>query len=197
MSPSSARIRCSINLVCGGCGEAANSPVLVSLNWLAKLLLPVSRVWDWSRIRSKCKRYRTVVRRTSALLFLLLVLPLVHGQKTKEPDWRPPLAEGGVPECPDHAGARTLYSETITNGSTKAWIAGTAVRVNRNKCNYKADLVLSGAENRSIALPHPENREFDIADFSPDGKRLLLDSDGGQDDFRMCTLRSLPLAVAA
>lgn len=125
-----------------------------------------------------------MARKTSVILFLLLVMPWIHGQQPQKTDWKPPLASGGVPECPDRIGSRTLYSETVADGSAKAWIAGTSTRVQKGRCSYKADLVLSGAEDRSLALPEPENQGFDIADFSPDGKDLLLESETGPAQFR-------------
>jgi hypothetical protein len=104
--------------------------------------------------------------------------PFAMSQKTNETDWQPPIASGGAPECPEHSGSRTHRSETITNGTTRVQIVGTTIRHTSKKCEYKAELVFSGAVNRTLSLTPSERASFEVADFSPDGKSVLLVANG-------------------
>lgn len=112
----------------------------------------------------------------AATTFLLLTVTtaLSRAQTQKETDWRPPLAEGGAPECSDHLGSRTLRSETVSDGSATAVIVGTTVRLPNNTCQNKADLIITDHGHRTTTLPDANDHSFSIADFSPDGQNLLL-----------------------
>lgn len=112
------------------------------------------------------------------LTAIILLFPALAGaQNSKETDWKPPLAEGGAPECPDHVGSRTLRSETVSFGAVKAYIVGTTVRGQNKICHSKADLVVSGRALRTLSLPGAADHGFSIVDFSPDGHSLLVASE--------------------
>jgi hypothetical protein len=115
----------------------------------------------------------------TALLLFTLIPALTWAQNPKETDWQPPLAEGGAPECPDHFGSRTLRSEVVSHETVKTYIEGTAVRGQNKVCHSKADLIITGRAQRTLPLPGAADHGFSIVDFSPDGNRLLLASEGG------------------
>lgn len=129
---------------------------------------------------------------------ILLAPAFVGAQNPRETDWKPPLAEGGAPECPDHFGSRTLRSETVTNGTVKAYIIGTAVRAQKKTCDNRADLIINGRAQRIIPLPGAAGHGYSIVDFSPDGHDLLLVSNGGVTapywDFRNVSITVVGLA---
>jgi len=112
------------------------------------------------------------------LTILLLSSAAIEAEKRTETDWKPPLAEGGAPECPDHVGSRTLRSETVSNGAVQAVIVGTAVRAQNKTCHSNANLTISGKTQTIIPLPGVSDHGFSIVDFAPDGKSLLLSSEG-------------------
>ena len=99
-------------------------------------------------------------------------------QNAKETDWKGPIAYGGAPGCPENRGSRTHRSETVTNGTTRVQIVGTTDRISSKKCEYKAELLFSGAVNKSLTLTPAKGTSFGVADFSPDGKSILLVANG-------------------
>lgn len=140
-----------------------------------------------------------IIRSVVASLILFALLPTFSfAQAQKEIDWKPPLAEGGAPECPDHVGSRTLQSETVSNGTFEAYIIGTAVRTHGKTCQSKAELVVSGPTRKTLPLPGAADHGFSIVDFSPDGHELLLVSNGGATspsfDFRGVSITVVGLA---
>jgi hypothetical protein len=108
------------------------------------------------------------------LVSLVLLSGLARAQSPKETDWEPALVHGGAPECSEHAGNRTSYSATARMGSITASIIGTANRGSDKSCSRNAELVLSGGVEKKIPLPVLHRAESEIADFSPDGRTLLL-----------------------
>jgi hypothetical protein len=120
-----------------------------------------------------------------ASLSLTLIFPIISHlawtQQTREPDWKPSLAYGGAPECPEHVGTRTYYSETVGLGGVRVQIIGTATRVQGKPCTYSAEIVYSGMINRKIQLPDPGKMQFTIVDFSAEGKNLLLSDERRMD----------------
>jgi hypothetical protein len=92
---------------------------------------------------------------------------------TVTPQWLPPLAEGGAPECPHRLGMRTERSEVVAAFGWTAYILGTTRRNNRG-CQYDARLVVKQKWEKEFRLPNPDGNEFDIVDFSPDGNHILL-----------------------
>ena len=118
---------------------------------------------------------------SSFLLFALVAFSQVfasHGaleaQQSNEPAWKPPLASGGAPECPEHPGTRRLRSETIRSHGIEAWLSGTTTRGPNGRCNSTAQLHLSGRVDRTIPLQDAGKRSFQLVDFSAVGKYLLL-----------------------
>jgi hypothetical protein len=109
-------------------------------------------------------------------LFFSLVLSSAIAQSGAEPDWRGPLAGGGAPECPDHTGMRTLRSETVRMGTTRAYIEGTSVRGMKKSCQSNTRLFFAGPHRHSLPLASSQMPSYSIADFSPDGSRLLLEA---------------------
>lgn len=111
------------------------------------------------------------------LVIFLIVSPLhtaVEAQQSNEPAWKPPLASGGAPECPEHSGTRRLKSETIRSHGIEAWLSGMATRVRSGQCISSAQVHFSGRVNRTIPLQEAGKRSFELVDFSADGKFLLL-----------------------
>ncbi len=105
---------------------------------------------------------------------LFIVSSSVPAQNQKEIAWKPALAYGGAPNCPNHAGSRTLKSETVGSGKISAVILGSAEKSQQRGCAFSARLVISGVANKAVRLPDPSQRGFSIVDFSEDGKKLLL-----------------------
>ena len=105
---------------------------------------------------------------------IVFVSILARSQQPKEPDWQPSLASGGAPECPEHTGARTLRSETVSMNGVELLIVGSATRGQVKNCIYKAEIDFSGKIKRTLQLPDPGKQRFEIVDFSADGKRILL-----------------------
>ncbi len=92
----------------------------------------------------------------------------------KEPQWLPALAEGGAPECPEHAGSRAYRSEIVQAKGTIVTILGKSRR-DATGCRATAELrIRRGGKTESFRLPEAEKQEFAVVDFSPDGSRLLL-----------------------
>jgi hypothetical protein len=120
-----------------------------------------------------------MIRRVLPALFILLTF--AHAQSIKETDWQPSLADGGAPDCSEHVGIRTSYSATVHMKHAEALIIGTATRGSDKGCSRHAELVLSGQAERKIPLPLPHRIGFGIADFSPDGRTLLLASEREMD----------------
>lgn len=117
---------------------------------------------------------KALIGSLSFTLILSVSSHLAWSQTPKEPEWRPSLAYGGAPECPIHTGIRTFRSETVTMGAVRVQIIGTTKRGQGNSCKYRAEIVYSGKIKRTIELPDPGRQQFEIVDFSPDGKYLLL-----------------------
>jgi hypothetical protein len=133
------------------------------------------------------------------LLFALFGLVCAHAQKYKETDWKPALADGGAPECPDHVGSRTNYSPVVSNGSTQIQIVGASRRTQDKGCQYKAELLLSGKVNQRLPLTFATAKDvgYEVADFSPDGESILFVANYAQEppdlDFRDVSLAIMPL----
>jgi len=102
----------------------------------------------------------------------------------QEPQWIPPLASGGAPDCPERLGSRTYRSEIAQNASTRVFISGTSER-KANGCRAMSEIrTTRSGETRAYPLPVPNMHGFHIIDFSPDGSELLLASDLGLFDDR-------------
>ena len=113
-----------------------------------------------------------------SLSLLLSILPyLAFAQEPQEPEWKPSLASGGAPECPEHTGSRTLRGETVGGGQVNAVIVGSSVRTPAKTCIKKAEILLSGVVSRTIQLPNPGKQQFSIVDFPADGRSLLLSTE--------------------
>jgi hypothetical protein len=117
---------------------------------------------------------KAVIRRFVLALILPFAPYLLLAQKPKEPDWKPSLVYGGAPECPEHIGSRTLRSETVSMGGINLQIVGSATRGQEKNCQFQAEIKFSGKINRTFHLPDPGKQQFEIVDFSADGKNLLL-----------------------
>jgi hypothetical protein len=135
--------------------------------------------------------------RTAAVL-LLVLLPVCSARAEKEPSFVPPLASGGAPECPEHLGVRNYKSEIAKNGPAAAYITGTA-SLGDSGCQRSAELHIErDGVTRSYQLPAARNQDFSIADFSPDGSKLLLFAEhrdvSSDADFRDIEIAVVPIA---
>jgi hypothetical protein len=137
--------------------------------------------------------------RVILLLTIVFGATCAHAQKYKETDWQPALASGGAPECPDHVGSRSNYSKTISDGATRVQLIGKVSRASDKSCQYKAELVISGKiqQQQPLTFGPAKEMEYEVADFSPDGKSILFVANASQDppdlDFRNVSLALLPL----
>jgi hypothetical protein len=131
-------------------------------------------------------------------LFLSLILSiashLAYSQTPQEPEWKPSLAYGGAPECPEHAGTRTFRSETVSMDAVRVQIVGTTTKGQGKSCTYRAVVVYSGKLNRTIQLPDAAKRQFEVVDFSADGRKLLL-SDNRELDPPYIAYRNTDVAI--
>jgi hypothetical protein len=59
-------------------------------------------------------------------------------------------------------------------GEVRMLIVGTTSRGQEKSCKYLAEIEFSGKIIRKLDLPDPEKQQFEIVDFSADGKKLLL-----------------------
>lgn len=140
---------------------------------------------------------------STALLTLplhLLTAQAASPAEQKEPAWLPALASGGAPECPEHVGTRTSRSATISMRGVSVVIIGVATRTPDHKCISTARLEISGRLHKSLSLPNPGNSGYEIVDFSPNGKSLLLAITHGEDwkeEERNFSVAVLPLATVA
>lgn len=124
---------------------------------------------------------KALSKNLSLTLTLTIASHIVFSQQPKEPEWRPSLAYGGAPECPEHAGSRTYHSETASMSGVTVQIVGTTTREQGKSCTYGAEIVYSGKISRTVQLPDPGKRQFEIVDFSADGKNLLLADEKSMD----------------
>ena len=112
------------------------------------------------------------MRITAVLLFVFLSVSPARADK--EPSFVPPLASGGAPECSEHLGVRNYKSEIAKNAHTVAYITGVA-SLGDSGCQRSAELhIEEDGTTRSYQLPEAKKQDFSIADFSPDGSKLLL-----------------------
>jgi hypothetical protein len=135
------------------------------------------------------------MRSAVVLFFILSTCWLVPAGK--EPQYLPPLASGGAPDCPEHVGLRQYKSEIAKREDTSAYIEGAANR-EASGCQSTAVLhVQRGGATYSYALPEPDKQGFSIADFSPDASMLLLFSElheeAPNEYFRNVQLTTLPI----
>jgi hypothetical protein len=61
------------------------------------------------------------------ILAVLFPSCVTSAQVVKETDWKPPLASGGAPDCPDHFGKRVLRSEVASIAGVQVVLTGTSV----------------------------------------------------------------------
>ena len=111
--------------------------------------------------------------RTSIVACVVLTAT-AFAQSRKASDWKPALSYGGAPECPQHIGRRVSYSATAGIGPITAEIIGTSERTSQEKCTRTADLVFRAGSKKVLPLPHPDTEQYEIADFSPDSRSILL-----------------------
>ena len=136
------------------------------------------------------------MRITAVLLFVFLSVSPARADK--EPSFVPPLASGGAPECSEHLGVRNYKSEIAKNAHTVAYITGVA-SLGDSGCQRSAELhIEEDGTTRSYQLPEAKKQDFSIADFSPDGSKLLLfavhrDVSSGE-DFRDIEIAVVPIA---
>jgi hypothetical protein len=111
------------------------------------------------------------------ILNLVLISAPVRPEQPKEPEWRPGLAYGGAPECPEHVGIRTVRSQTASFGTASVVIVGTSERIQGKGCVCRAEIGFTGSVNRTLRLTGPGKDGFSIVDFSPDGRKILLSTE--------------------
>jgi hypothetical protein len=84
------------------------------------------------------------------------------------------LAEDSAPFCSDHNGIREDRSETALFHEAAVFILGSTLR-DTSGCHYKAIIqIKQEGASASYELPEPQDANFAMVDFSPDGSSLLL-----------------------
>jgi hypothetical protein len=149
---------------------------------------------------------------TSVALVMLSAV-VAASQSNREPQWIPPLVEGGTPDCPRNTGLRETRSAVAVSahGKTSAYIAASARCTIDHSCRRDATLILteSGkhqeiklqsvaqtkteAQKNDLDAPNPM-RSYSVIDFSPDDRLILLQR-VGTDSWRNDTYRDVDIAV--
>lgn len=136
------------------------------------------------------------IRATAVLVLVFFWCCPVRAEK--EPRYLAPLATGGAPDCPEHVGFRNHKSELAKTKETTAYLTGVAAR-DASGCQRSAELHIEREHaTRSYPLPDGNFQDFSIADFSPDGSKLLLVAEGNEEspneDFRDVQIAVVPLS---